>query len=299
LATLCNMQQLIITKGILSLATRTGCCKTVNRRFNCPKHRFQDVLKRHCQTRTVAFKNRGGDGHSEKFHDRKEAVITFIKKFKPVESHYCREKSSRQYLSSALNVTKMWKMYGSSVEPDTNNVKLSYFRAIFNTKFNIGFGSLRTDVYSTCLQLKEQIKVSKNKTKKELQTLFKVHNLRAEAFYPLLKEEREGLKIFSFDCQKNQPLPKLPDQATYYSKQLYVYNFTVVIGSSKSTLDKEKVHCYVWTEDVPQKGSNEIASCVLYTLRVTNPNGIHTVRLVAGGCGGQNKNTTLITMCSK
>lgn len=264
------------------------------------KNRIQGVLKRHLRTGSVASENRGGDRHSLKFLERKQVVINFVKKFKPVESHYCRGKSNRQYLSSELNITKMWRMYTASVELTTHHVKLSYFRNIFNTNFNIGFGSPRTDMCSTCLQLKEKIKMSKNEVEKsDLQTELKVHNMRAKAFFSLLKEDREGLKTFSFDCQKNQPLPKLPDQATYYSRQLYVYNFTVVIGSSKSKLNKENVHCYVWTEDEHRKGSNEIASCVYNALCSANLNGIHTVRLVADGCGGQNKNTTLLAMCSK
>ena len=48
-------------------------------------------------------------------------------------------------------------------------------------------------------------------------------------FYKLLKENKYDLLILYFDCQKNQPLPKLPDQSNYYNRQLYLNNFCVEI----------------------------------------------------------------------
>lgn len=50
------------------------------------------------------------------------------------------------------------------------------------------------------------------------------------------------------------------------------------------------------TTEEYQKELNVIASYV-HTLRLTNR--IDTVRLVADGCGGQNKNTTPTAICSK
>ena len=67
-----------------------------------------------------------------------------------------------------------------------------------------------------------------------------VHKKRAKAFFSYLKDESPNVYIFSFDCQKNMPLPEIPDQSTYYSRQFYLYNFTIVAGSSKSQLNKEK-----------------------------------------------------------
>lgn len=93
------------------------------------------------------------------------------------------------------------------------------FRKVFNTEFNLGFGSPKTDICSTCLQFQEKIKVETDIGKKtELITLKRVHSLRAKAFYDVLKSQDERTLTLSFDCQKNQPLPKLPDQSTYYSR---------------------------------------------------------------------------------
>lgn len=180
-------------------------------------------------------------------------------------------------------------------------VTRAFFRKVFTVNFNIGFGTPRQDVCSTCLQFMEKNKLTISPAEKNpLIIQQRIHKLRAKAFFKMLKDNREDLLILSFDCQKNLPLPRIPDQATYYSRHLYFYNFTIVIGASNSPLTKDNVKSYVWTEDVAPKSSNEIAPSVYHCLTglVTNNklNGIKTVRLIADGCGGQNKNSILITM---
>lgn len=167
---------------------------------------------------------------------------------------------------------------------------------LFVTRFNIGFGSPRQDVCSTCLQLKEKIKVEKNGSEKvRLMTELRIHKLRAKAFFKLLQKEEENEILLSFDCQKNLPLPKIPDQSVYYSRQLYLYNFTIVRGSSHHNLSKDNVYSYIWTEETAHKGSNEICSAVIDCLDKLSTNGIEKIRLMADGCGGQNKNSILLS----
>lgn len=261
------------------------------------RRRIDTVTKNFYQTSLPAKENRGGDRKLEKYKLKKNAVMNFINKFRVIESHYCRGQSQRLYLASSLNINSMWRMYVK--ENENLPVKASYFRHIFNTKYNLGFGSPRTDVCSTCLQLTEKIKTCPNKdVKANLIVQKRVHTLRSKAFYNLLKERVEGVEIFSFDCQKNQVLPKIPDQQTYYSRQFYIYNFTVVKGTSKSSLNPFSVTSFCWTENEYKKGSNEIASCIYHTLESADfGEDVHTIRLMCDGCGGQNKNTTLISMC--
>lgn len=127
----------------------------------------------------------------------------------------------------------------------------------------------------------------------------RVHSLRAEAFFEKLKEVSDGLKIFSFDCQKNLPLPKVPDQMAYYSRQLYFYNFTVVEGASNIPLVKERVFTYYCTENEFNKDSNLVASAITHRLNNSDLTNVTRIRLVADGCGGQNKNSILVGTCSK
>lgn len=137
------------------------------------------------------------------------------------------------------------------------------------------------DVCSTCLQFKERIASTKDEAQKNSLTAeVSVHKARAKAFYSLLKDTSDGLMILSFHCQKNQPLPKIPDQATYYSRQIYLYNFTVVRGHTKSSLTPANVTSYVWLENQFQKGSNEIASCIFNTLQSLDFKDCNSLRLV-------------------
>jgi hypothetical protein len=76
-----------------------------------------------------------------------------------------------------------------------------------------------------------------------------LHNLKAKAFYLLLKEMKHGMIIISLDCQKNQVLPKVPDQIAYYSRQLYIYNFGTVLNTREKVLDRTTVQQYAWTEN--------------------------------------------------
>lgn len=110
----------------------------------------------------------------------------------------------------------------------------------------------------------------------------KIHKLRAQAFFKLLKEKKEEMITFSFDCQKNLVLPKMPEQSCYYSR--YLYNFTIVKGSSKDSLNKNTTFVYVWTENEYAKGSNQIASAVYDRLNKTDLTDVTHVRLVADGC---------------
>lgn len=276
------------------------CLKSFLGILRLKKGRIQGVLKRHMQSGEMAKESRGGDRKTFEFSSRKEAVENFIKSFTPLESHYCRGKErNRVYLAPDLSIKKMYSMYNDQALPGYS-VTVSYFRKVFNTSFNIGFGAIRQDVCSTCLQLTENIKVEKDTTKKqELMTKKRIHKLRAKAFFNQIKEEKEGLLTISFDCQKNLPMPKIPDQATYYSRQIYLYNFTVVVGSSLSTLKKDNVFAYVWTEDIAAKSSNEICSALYHALSLLDLSDVTTIRLMADGCAGQNKNSMMLGMLLK
>lgn len=160
------------------------------------------------------------------------------------------------------------------------------------------FGNPRTDVCSKCTELDEQIKNEKNQSDKSKYMIKKtIHKRKAKKFYELLNERQDGMLTLSFDCQKNQVLPKIPDQITYYSRQLYIYNFAVVLAVEGKKLNRDTVNLYTWNENEYRKGANEIASSVYHRLNALDLNGIETLRLVADGCGAQNKNSIFIGMC--
>lgn len=265
------------------------------------KHRVEGVMKRFLNSGEAPKETRGGDHTSNSYFNKKQSVIGFIKNIVVIEKHYCRGRSARQYIASDLSICKLWKLYNASVDNFTLRVKESYFRHIFNTKFNIGFNSPHTDVCSKCLELSSKIKHEKNmETKTSLVTERNIHKQRAKAFFDLLKEERQDLITLSYDCEKNLVLPKVPDQICYYKRQLYLYNFTVVKGSSKQKLKTDNVFIHTWLETDRPKSANEISSAVYDTLsNLTIEDSVSEIRLMSDGCGGQNKNICMISMCIK
>lgn len=277
------------------------CQKAFLDTLRLTKNRVVGVVSRHFQSGDMPKERRGGSRILKQYELKKKNVINFIKKFKAHEMHYCRSKSSsRVYLSSNLNIKKMWRMYDKETDDESLKVKDSFFRRIFRTKFNIGFGSPRTDACSTCISLHERIRHEKQvDLKQNLIAQKRLHKLKAKAFYNLLKEKRDDLLIVSFDCQKNQVLPKVPDQSAYYSRQLYKYNLTIVVGDSNSSLTKDNVFIYHWDETQFGKGPNEIISAVHNFLSEYHiPDKIKVLRIISDGCGAQNKNYYMMGMIS-
>lgn len=190
-------------------------------------------------------------------------------------------------------------MYIENTQNNNLHVEYEFFRNIFNTNFNIGFRAPYTDKCSTCTSLENRIASERDKTKKEsLQTELKVHKHRANVFFEQLRTPNQNEITLSYDCQKNLVLPKVPDQEAYYRRQLYLYNFTVCQGTSHDLQSKDNTTAYVWTENEYSKASVQIASALYHQLNTLDYNGVTTVRLFADGCGGQNKNTTILYMLS-
>lgn len=257
------------------------------------KKRVQRVFKRHIETGGIAKENRGGDRKSEQYADMKNSVKKFVERLVPIESHYCRAVNvTKQYLATNLSIKSLWETYNSSCENEQYKVKYEYFREIFTKDYNISFLTPATDKCSKCLQYELRIK------NKDDTCLFDytLHKKRANAFFTLLKKDDEGVLTLSFDCQKNMTLPKVPDQAAYYCRQLYLYNFTICEGSSHSKQPPNKTLIYYWTEADSTKGSSQIASAVFHRLSNTDLQNYSVVKLFADGCGGQNKNSIMIFM---
>jgi hypothetical protein len=283
------------------ISSTVPVCKNLFIKTLCiSRDRVQLLAKRYLESGTATPEARGGNRKAEKFNEKRISVKSFIESVPVLESHYCRGRQvNRQYLSSELSIKVLWEKYEQICEPQ-NRVKYEFFRSVFVTDYNIGFGSPAKDCCSTCLSLKEEIKITRDPEKKSnLKVDLALHKRKAKAFFDELRTAREGELTLSFDCQKNQIIPKIPDQDAYYLRQMYIYNFTVCQGNSHEKLSKDKVFSYIWLENEFKKGSNQIASAVYHRLKSTDLTGIRIVKLVSDGCGGQNKNSMLIGMMSK
>lgn len=79
---------------------------------------------------------RGGDHRSHRFNEKRTTVTEFIGKLKGTEAHYNRNKSKRIYLSSALNISKLYQMYNNQADDDLK-VKKSFFSKYSSTNLTL------------------------------------------------------------------------------------------------------------------------------------------------------------------
>lgn len=134
------------------------------------------------------------------------SIIEYIKKLKVVSSHYGRGHSTRQYLPSDLNITKLYKMWKAEREAEKLPVCCrSVFAKIFRNRFNLSFCTPNIDLCSYCEEM------GKKTNCLESRAALNLHKARAKRFYQILRESaclKDCLTI-TFDVQQNLPLPKL------------------------------------------------------------------------------------------
>lgn len=224
--------------------------------------------------------------------------MVFIEQLPVVPSHYGRGDSGRQYLSSDLNIMKLWRSWkaGRIKEnlPVTSSAK---FDNVFRTNFNLSFRQPRVDVCSTCQDF--DIKINSNVDREENEAARALHLARAKKFYQILKNSVDLSDVISvtFDMQKNQALPKTNVCEAYYARQLWLYNLTIVIHSKKQA--RRNVHIYSWLESDSGKGSNEVVSVLNHFFENVLQNRIKCFRirkimLFSDSCPAQNKNGTML-----
>ena len=93
-----------------------------------------------------------------------------------------------------------------------------------------------------------------------------------------------------FDLQQVITLPHDKTSSLYYTRRLNNFNLTVY------SLGTQEGYAYLWNESVANRGSNEIASCVLKFLETIFSNGIKSVALYSDNCSGQNRNRYFLCM---
>ncbi|KAB0802996.1 hypothetical protein PPYR_05182 [Photinus pyralis] len=231
--------------------------------------------------------------HANRPHKISERVIdrieNHIKKFPAEESHYSRNKNCyKKYLSPLLNITLMHKLYLEECKRDgleeCFHIKLSSYSNIFSTKFNLSFGYPRSDTCSVC-------DAGKNTD---------IHTENYKAAFASQKRDREkpmtenNICYLTMDLQQTMPLPKLSTSKAFYLRQMWYYNFGI-----HCIIDHEsKPFFFNWTEDIANRGSIEIASCLYRFSQLPKEtyNQIDHLIIWSDSCAGQNKNFNIVSL---
>ena len=221
----------------------------------------------------------------------RQSVIDHINEFPRVESHYCRESTSKEFLDSMLSVEKMYIMYCANYE-DAPPVKLCTYRAIFNTQFNLGFNVPKKDRCDYC----EEHRCSLNPTDEQTQKYNAHLKAKVES-----KEERDRDRciidsshaVICFDLENVISLPRANIKSFYFRRKLAVFNLTAHCSVGKS------VYCALWSEDSHGRSGNDIASALIAVLdrvvadNVKVNNVIKKITLWSDACVSQNKNSLM------
>ncbi|KAL8606590.1 hypothetical protein ACOMHN_009475 [Nucella lapillus] len=218
-------------------------------------------------------------------------VKRHVESFPAMESHYCRRNCSKRFLDATLNVNRMYRMYSDQCAEDgVIPVSNSMYRTIFDEDYNLAFHKPKKDQCLLCYQYED---AKQNGTLTEtLGKEYDEHQKRKQDG----REEKERdktlamenveLETMTFDLQAVLSTPCNNVSQTHYKRKLAVYNLTVYSLASKEG------KCFVWDETEGNKGSCEIATCLVRHLESLPQQVKHAV-LYSDTCSGQNRNKFL------
>lgn len=274
------------------------CASTFQGVSGMSKDRLSYLASRFHKEGKLPKEMRGGDTTGKNHKDLTINIKNDIKKYKCRESHYGRGKSKRGYLPSDLTVKNMWKRFCDQRKISGLKLcSLSKYKNVFYKYFNLSFRTPHTDTCSTCKMGLMAIQTEKSLEKKnELRTSHRLHKLRAQQFYKIMKEENSGIIKVYFDMQQNQPIPKLSVSEVFYARQVWIYNLCIMTQSNQQS--KENIVFYTWLETESPRGCNQVASALLdflSNLETKQPNnGPNILHLFSDSCSSQNKNSIMM-----
>lgn len=172
------------------------------------------------------------------------------------------------------------------------------FRRLFCQEFNIGFKLPKSDTCATCDELNLKLKDVTDDTREELSQLRELHLRKAQAGQQMIRELTEKAKkepkkyhVIAVDLQQALPTPKLTVGPAFYKRKLLSYNLGV------HSCSDNQGYMMVWDETTAKRGAEEICSCILKYLSVSQIRA-EELHIITDNCRGQNKNWTFISMAA-
>jgi hypothetical protein len=273
------------------------CKRTFLETFVISPAKITRIVKRKAAGELVFHDFRGGNKGYKYTHSDRIRVRQHIESFPRDVSHYCRPKENdeRQYLSSDLNVNRLYFAFKEEY-PDTE-ISRKYYYCVFNKDFpQLKFRRPRVDSCQTCDLLNaKQNSPRKSEADSAKSDLRKHHEEVEEAMAEVGRDFTASTLpgsqacTVTMDLQKVFPLPKLTHSKMYYSRQLACYNFGIDIADTG-----DGIMC-VWHEGQGGRGGNEIATCLLQAfnsglLDTGKPNLV----VWSDNCAGQLKNRMVL-----
>ena len=163
--------------------------------------------------------------------------------------------------------------------PIQPTVSEHFYRRIFDTEFNLGFGTPRSDTCTRCDKLAIAIDAARGPQKDSLLKEQSDHHVKAKAGYTMKREEKQAAKeswrgtrrrlgshhsfcskdnvdMITYDFQQNLPTPNLHHSEVFYMRQLWVYNFGI------HNCVSDVGHMCMFGEHTAKHDANAVSSCL-------------------------------------
>ena len=158
-----------------------------------------------------------------------DSVHEHIALFPRVESHYCRESTSREYLHESLSISKMFVLYKVwAIENNKGDIVTEYrYRYIFNNYYNIFFHNPKKDQCDECVEFSN---LTEEQRTGEIRNQNNTHLIHKNAARDLMKKDKQeallnsSICCASFDLQKVLNTPKCETSVMYYKREVSIFN---------------------------------------------------------------------------
>lgn len=271
------------------------CKKTFLNVFGVSPQKITNIVKKKKAGDLVYKDNRGGPFKFKFTDSDRKLVKAHINALPREEGHYSRSKSEKEYLSSDLNMSRLFASFKEKY-PDSI-VSQQFYRKVFLKDFpKLTFKRPRVDTCKTCDNLYMQTKIRDSVLANKAKNQLELHHRKSEKALSTLKQDTKDSTMpdsntcsVVIDLQKVFPLPKLTHSDMYYLRQLSCYNFNIHINDTN-----DAIMC-IWHEGQSGRGGNQMASCILQALNTGMLSTIKNKLVIwSDNCAGQIKNRMLV-----
>ncbi|KAF0708842.1 Uncharacterized protein FWK35_00033730 [Aphis craccivora] len=230
---------------------------------------------------TPPDEQRGKQSYSKIPNERKAFAYEHINSYPTVQSHYCRADTNKKYLTSDLNISKMYDQY-VSVCLAQNKIPVE--------KHMFRFFSPKKDLCEICVEFDTLSKTGLTDSDKV--KCYENHITSKD----MMRIERDNDKIIDsktavvcFDLENVLTLPKTNVGCAFYKRKLNCYNLTAHLNLNG------QIYCAIWNEGLVGRSGNDLASAIVSCLEqiIEDHRSIEKIITWSDSCVPQNRNSLI------
>lgn len=225
-------------------------------------------------------------------HNRNRMPREFIRKHiesvPKVDSHYCRSRTNKEYISGCLNLQILYEKYKElCAEEGVEPQKLHTYRRVFNSEYNIEFQKPKKDRCDTCEAARVR-RINGSVVTNEEKVKIEDHVKGKQETHEERTADRQNktVCVVCFDLQNVFSLPTANVSNFFYKRKLNCYHLTGHCSTNKQS------YGVLWPETLSGRAANDIASglvVILDRVLLDNPN-VKDIILWSDSCVPQNRN---------